>query len=50
MNKITGLLLFLLPLTTHLWELNCIAIVVCSIATFSAIQEGFYIITDGGSK
>ena len=50
MNKVTGLLLFLLPLTIPLWELNYIAIVVCSIATFSAIQEGFYIITDGGSK
>ena len=50
MNKITGLLLFLLPLTIPLWELNYIAIVVCSIATFSAIQEGFYIITDAGSK
>ena len=50
MNKVTGLLLFLLPLTTPFLELNYIAIVVCSIATLSAIQEGFYIITDSGPK
>lgn len=44
MNKITGLLLFLLPLTTSLIELkyNCAA--VCIIATISAIQETFYVI------
>ena len=46
MNKVTGLLLFLLPLIIPFWELNYIAIAVCSIATLSAIQEGFYIITD----
>ena len=46
MNKATGLLLFLLPLTISFVELKYTAIVVCSIATFSAIQEGFYIITD----
>ena len=50
MNKVTGLLLFLLPLTTAFCELNYIAIAVCSIATLSAIQEGFYIITDRGPK
>ena len=50
MNKVTGLLLFLLPLTIPFWELNYIAIAVCSIATLSAIQEGFYIITDSGHK
>ncbi|MBQ3122525.1 MAG: phosphatidylglycerophosphate synthase, partial [Firmicutes bacterium] len=46
MNKVTGLLLFLLPLTIPFSELNYIAIAVCSIATFSAIQEGVYVITD----
>ena len=46
MNKVTGLLLFLLPLTIAFCELNYIAIAVCSIATLSAIQEGFYVITD----
>ena len=50
MNKVTGLLLFLLPLTITFFELTYIAIAVCSIATLSAIQEGFYIITDSGSK
>ena len=46
MNKVTGLLLFLLPLTISFVELKYTAIVVCSIATFSAIQEGVYVITD----
>ena len=44
MNKATGLLLFLLPLTIHFFELNYIAVVICSIATLAAIQERFYII------
>ena len=43
MNKITGLLLFLLPLTVSFVELKYTAIVVCFIATLSAIQEGYYI-------
>ena len=43
MNKITGILLFLLPLTLHLVELKYSSFVVCLIATFSAIQEGYYI-------
>ena len=46
MNKVTGLLLFLLPLTIPFWGLNYIAIAVCAIATLSAIQEAFYVITD----
>ena len=46
MNKLTGLLLFLLPLTMSFMELKCTAIVVCFIATFSAIQEGVYVIMD----
>jgi CDP-diacylglycerol--glycerol-3-phosphate 3-phosphatidyltransferase len=43
MNKITGLMLFLLPLTVSFVELKYTAIVVCFIATLSAIQEGYYI-------
>ena len=43
MNKITGLLLFLLPLTLSFVELKYSSIVVCCIATFAAIQEGVYI-------
>jgi len=46
MNKVTGLLLFLLPLTISFVELKYAAIVVCSVATFSAIQEGVYVIAD----
>lgn len=46
MNKTTGLLLFLLPLTVSFVEPQYTAIVVCSVATFSAIQEGVYVIAD----
>ena len=46
MNKATGLLLFLMPLTISFMELKYTAIVACSIATVSAIQEWFYVITD----
>lgn len=45
MNKITGLLLFLLPFTLIFIELKYSAIVVCSVATFTAIQEGHFIRT-----
>ena len=43
MNKVTGALCFLLPLTLSFFELKYSAIVVCSIATFAAIQEGHFI-------
>ena len=46
MNKITGILVFLLPLTLHFIELKYSSVVVCSIATFSAIQEVYYIRID----
>ena len=46
MNKTTGLLLFLWPLTISFAELKWIAIAVCSVATLSAIQEGFYVVSD----
>ncbi len=45
MNKVTGALLFCLPLTLSFIDLKYSAIVVCSIATFAAIQEGHYIKT-----
>ena len=45
MNKVTGFLLFLLPLTLTVIELNYSGAVVCCIATFAAIQEGHYIRT-----
>ena len=44
MNKVTGLLLFLLPFTMPFVELKHSSIVVYSIATFSAIQEGIYMV------
>ena len=50
MNKVTGLLLFLWPLTISVAESKYIAIAVCSIATFSAIQEGVYVITGNEPK
>ena len=40
MNKIAGLFLFLFPLTLSFVELKYSSIIVCSIATFAAIQEG----------
>lgn len=43
MNKITGLLLFLLPLTLSFLELKYSAVVVCLTATCSAIREGHLI-------
>ena len=46
MNKVTGLLLFLLPLTISFVEPKYTAIIVCSVATFSAIQEGIYVMAD----
>lgn len=45
MNKVTGLLLFLLPLTIPVFPLKYFAIVVCAAATFAAIQEGHLIRT-----
>ena len=43
LNKITGVLLFLLPLTLFWVNLKYSAMVVCVVATFAAIQEGYYI-------
>ena len=43
MNKITGLVLFLLPLTVSFIEVKYSSVAVCSIATVAAMQEGAYI-------
>ena len=43
MNKVTGLLLFLFPLTISFVDLTYTATVVCAIATFSAVQEGILV-------
>ena len=42
-NKLTGALLFILPLTLQFVDLSYSAAVVCCFATFSAVQEGHYI-------
>jgi CDP-diacylglycerol--glycerol-3-phosphate 3-phosphatidyltransferase len=46
MNKVTGLLLFVLPLTISFINLKYSATVVCIFATFAAIQEGHFIRTN----
>ena len=50
MNRVTGLLLFLLPLTVSFAGWKWFAVVVCAVATLSAIQEGVYVITNSESK
>ena len=45
MNKVTGMLLFILPLTISFVDLKYSAAVVCIIATFAAVQEGHFIRT-----
>ena len=45
MNKATGALLFLLPLTISAVPLKFSAVIVCAAATFTAIQEGHFIRT-----
>lgn len=44
-NKITGLLLFVLPLTLTVADIRYSAIPVCALATFAAVQEGHFIRT-----
>ena len=43
MNKVTGLLLFIFPLTISFIDLKYSAAVVCIFATLAAIQEGHFI-------
>ena len=50
MNKATGLLLFLLPLTFSFIEAKYSCIVVCSVATFASIQETIYIVANCENK
>ena len=49
-NKVTGFLLFLLPLAISFVELKPVAIAVCAVATFAAIQEGFYVVRSINKK
>lgn len=46
MNKVTGLFLFILPLTLSIIDLKYSGAFVCSLASFSAIQEGHFIRTN----
>ena len=45
MNKVTGILLFILPLTLPIMDLTYSAPIVCAVATFAAVQEGHFIRT-----
>ena len=45
MNKVTGILLFLLPLTLQALDLKYTGAAVCTVASFAAVQEGHYIRT-----
>ena len=44
-NKITGIALFLLPLTLPFVDIKYTAVLVCMLATFAAVQEGHFIRT-----
>ena len=44
-NKIVGALLFVLPLSVRYIDIQYSGIIVCTLATFAAIQEGHYIRT-----
>ena len=46
MNKVTGLLLFVFPLTLSFVDFKYSAAVICIFATFAAIQEGHFIRTN----
>jgi len=45
MNKVTGILLFILPLTLTVIDLRYSGALVSAVATFAAIQEGHFIRT-----
>ncbi len=45
MNKVTGILLFILPLTLRTLDLQYTGAAVCTVAAFAAVQEGYYIRT-----
>lgn len=44
-NKLTGLLLFLLPLSLSLIKISYTALPLCAVASFAAVQEGHFIRT-----
>ena len=50
MNKVTGALLFMLPLTLTIVPLKYTGILICIIATFAAVQEGHFMRAGQGIK
>ena len=50
MNKVTGVMLFILPLTFSIIPLTYSAIPICAVVTFAAVQEGHFIRTDQNRK
>ncbi len=50
MNKVTGILLFALPLTLTVIDLKYSGAAVSAVATFAAIQEGHLIRTGAGGN
>ena len=50
MNKVTGVLLFIVPLTLSIVPLIYTGIPICSVAIFAAVQEGHVIRTGKGIK
>jgi len=42
-NKITGFVLFIIPLMIGFIDIKILESLICGVATFSAIQEGYYI-------
>ena len=49
-NRVTGGLLFVLPLTLAFMDLRCNAAVVCMAATAAAVQEGFTVWARSGRQ
>lgn len=45
MNKVTGIIIFVLPLTLTFIDIKYSGIFICTLATFAAIQEGHLIRT-----
>ena len=44
-NKITGFMLFAVPLIIRYVDVVILETIICTVATFAAIQEGYYIRT-----
>lgn len=49
-NKLTGLMLFILPLTVCFVDINIAAMPVCLVALFASVQEGHFIRTEKNNK